>query len=58
MPDNELDPGASTQMFRAFVERDDAKNTSVPAETGSKRLLIVGVLLAVAAAVVIGLLVL
>jgi hypothetical protein len=56
MPDNDSDPGASTQMFRAFVERDE--NTGAAAETGSKRLLVVGLVVAVVVAAVIAFLVL
>ena len=28
MPENELDPGASTQMFQAFVDRPDEPESS------------------------------
>ena len=56
MRDNELDPGASTQMFRAFVEREDSQSGKT--ETGGKRLLVVGLLVAVVAAALIGFLLL
>jgi hypothetical protein len=51
MPDNELDPGASTQMFRAFVERDEQ---DAPATQSGNRLLWTWLLLAVVAVVIIG----
>jgi hypothetical protein len=28
MPDNELDPGATTQMFQAFVDREEPEPDS------------------------------
>lgn len=40
MPENELDPGASTQMFQAFVDR--------PEEPGASRARWIWVALAVA----------
>ena len=30
MPDNELDPGASTQMFQAFVDRVEPEESVSP----------------------------
>ena len=30
MPENELDPGATTQMFQAFVDRAEPEPTSSP----------------------------
>lgn len=45
MSDDELDPGASTEVFQAFVDRPDE-----PAESGSRR---VWVVLGVAAAVIV-----
>jgi hypothetical protein len=55
MPDDDLDPGASTQMFRAFVENDQSDRSAAPR---SNRLLIVSLLFGVVAAVVVGFLVL
>ncbi len=46
MPENELDPGASTQMFQAFVDRPE------PETSGSRWILVA---LAVAALVVLAL---
>ena len=31
MPDDELDPGATTQMFQAFVDRAEPEPTTSPA---------------------------
>jgi hypothetical protein len=56
MPDDDLDPGANTQMFRAFVENDQNDRSTA---SGGNRLLIVSLLLAgLAAAVFVGLVVL
>jgi hypothetical protein len=30
MPENDLDPGASTQMFQAFVDRDEPEEFRPP----------------------------
>jgi hypothetical protein len=52
MPNNEMDPGASTQMFRAFVEQGDSARQ--PARSGGssgKTVMAVVLVLAVVAAV-------
>lgn len=57
MPDNEMDPAASTQMFRAFVAEDRPAAPGEPARRSTPPvLLIAGVVVAiivVAAAVLI-----
>jgi hypothetical protein len=51
-PDKDMDPGASTQMFRAFVERSETDRAE---EAGpGNRLLVAGLLIAVIVAVVVG----
>ena len=35
MPDDELDPGASTQMFQAFVDRPEEPESSGSRWTGA-----------------------
>ncbi|UPK75171.1 hypothetical protein MU582_00615 [Nocardioidaceae bacterium SCSIO 66511] len=42
-PENELDPGASTQMFQAFVERHESEE---PATPRTRTALVVGAVLA------------
>ena len=54
MPDNDLDPGASTQMFRAFVERDDGGTGQAETRGNRQWLLLAGLLAAVAVAAIIG----
>ena len=51
MADSELDPGANTQMFRAFVEREEPAQD---ARSFGGSLLVTGLLVAIAAVVVIG----
>jgi hypothetical protein len=48
--DNEQDPGASTQMFRAFVNEAEAEPTTAPKVSG-RTLAIVGVVVLVIAIV-------
>ncbi len=50
MPDDDLDPGASTQMFQAFMERSDEQSAA-----GSRWTLVA--LAAVAALVIVSVLV-
>lgn len=52
MPNNEMDPGASTQMFRAFVEQDESARQPVRSGGNSgKAAMAVVLVLAVVAAV-------
>jgi hypothetical protein len=48
MPDNDLDPGANTQMFQAFVDRSDQEESG----PRSSRAVWAGVALAVLVVVV------
>ncbi|WP_433018391.1 hypothetical protein [Kribbella sp. CA-294648] len=48
--DNEQDPGASTQMFRAFVNEAQAEPTTAPKVSG-RTLAVVGVVVLVIAIV-------
>ncbi|WBQ03756.1 hypothetical protein [Kribbella sp. CA-293567] len=55
VPDNEQDPGASTQMFRAFVNEAQAEPTVEPKVNG-RTLAIAGavvVVLAIVAAILV-----
>ncbi|MEU0937195.1 MULTISPECIES: hypothetical protein [unclassified Embleya] len=48
MPDNEMDPAASTQMFRAFVNEDRPAPPGEPARRGTPPvMLIAGVVVAI-----------
>lgn len=49
MPERDDDPIASTQMFRAFVHRDEAR----PAGRVRSPVLILGVVLAIVAAAIV-----
>jgi hypothetical protein len=55
VPDNEQDPGASTQMFRAFVNEAQAEPTVAPKVNG-RTLAIAGavvIVLAIVAAILV-----
>ena len=54
-PENEQDPGASTQMFRAFVNEPQAEPTVEPKMNGRTLAVVVGVvvLIAVIAAILV-----
>ncbi|HEU4946552.1 MAG TPA: hypothetical protein VFT31_05310 [Kribbella sp.] len=56
LADHELDPGASTQMFRAFVSEGQAEATEAPRISGRTLALVGGAVLVIA--IVAGLLVL
>lgn len=58
MPDNDLDPAASTQMFQAFVDRDRTDEASspsmLPRVLGGVAALVVLLLLAIVALKLLG----